>query len=78
MDVMAKITVRPNGPLIVEGDDVVVVDVEGQPYEIVKRPFKLCRCGHSATKPFCDATHKTIGFTAAEAAVPPATEKAAQ
>jgi CDGSH-type Zn-finger protein len=22
----------------------------------------LCRCGQSATKPFCDSAHKTCGF----------------
>lgn len=27
----------------------------------------LCRCGHSATKPICDGTHKTIAFEAEEA-----------
>jgi CDGSH-type Zn-finger protein len=67
---MATITVRLNGPYKVEGDDVRLVDWNGNEYQIVKRPFALCRCGASTTKPFCDGTHSKIGFQAAEAAVP--------
>ena len=75
---MATITVRLNGPYKVEGDDVKVVDWNGNEYPIVKRPFALCRCGGSTTKPFCDGTHSKIGFQAAEAAVPGSTDKPAE
>ena len=65
---MATITLRQNGPLLVEGDDVTLVDWNGVAYPIAKRPFALCRCGASTNKPFCDGTHKTNGFQASEAA----------
>nr|MEA2799670.1 hypothetical protein [Phenylobacterium sp.] len=39
------------------------IDVSGE------KAIFLCRCGGSVTKPFCDGTHTTIGFQAAEAAV---------
>lgn len=74
---MATITVRLNGPYKVEGDDVRLVDWNGNEYQIPKRPFALCRCGGSTTKPFCDGTHTKIGFAAAEAAVPGSGEKPA-
>ena len=74
---MATITVRLNGSYKIEGDDVRVVDWNGNEYQIVKRPFSLCRCGGSTTKPFCDGTHSRIGFQAAEAAVPGSEEKPA-
>ena len=54
---MATIKIRQNGPYLVEGDDVTLVDWNGNPYEIAKRPFALCRCGGSTNKPFCDGTH---------------------
>jgi len=73
---MVKITVKQNGPYIVEGD-VQVYDWNGKPYTIVKRPFALCRCGGSTNKPFCDGTHTKIGFNAAEAAVPASQDKPA-
>ena len=65
------IKVRENGPLRIEGDDVVVVDWNGNPYPIDRRPFVLCRCGQSKTRPFCDLTHRAIAFQSGEAAPKP-------
>jgi len=60
---VTTIRLRPNGPLVVEGDDTLqVVDWDGQPYEIVRRPVALCRCGASGKKPFCDGAHARTGF----------------
>ncbi len=67
------ITPKPNGPLIVEGP-VRITSVDGS--EIPVPPRKdgtpaqvvvLCRCGSSATKPFCDGSHRRIGFNSAPA-----------
>ena len=74
---MAMITVMHNGSYRIEGDDVKVVDWNGNEYQIAKRPFSLCRCGGSTNKPFCDGTHSRIGFQAAEAAVPGSVDKPA-
>ena len=65
-----KITIRPNGPYLVEGD-VELVDVNGSKIDTSARGprFALCRCGASVSKPFCDGTHSKMGFQAAEAAV---------
>ncbi len=64
-----KITIRPNGPYVVEGE-VELTDVGGEKVDTTDRPrIALCRCGASVTKPFCDGTHSKIGFQAAEAAV---------
>src|SRR5271168_1112675 len=74
---MATIKVMQNGPYLVQGDDVTAVDWNGATYAIPKRPFALCRCGGSTTKPFCDGTHSRSGFKAAEAAVPGSQDKPA-
>lgn len=63
---------RENGPLVVYGA-VKVVDAEGNefPLPVGKENVALCRCGHSATKPFCDGSHRSCGFQAAERAPRP-------
>ena len=60
------ITVTDKGPSRVQGP-VTLVDAGGNPVEVGDEAW-LCRCGGSATKPFCDGTHSKIGFAAAEAA----------
>ncbi|MFI6290514.1 ferritin-like domain-containing protein [Nonomuraea sp. NPDC050790] len=40
---------------------IPVVRSDGLPLETRNR-MTLCRCGHSASKPLCDGTHRAIGF----------------
>jgi len=63
-----KLQVMNNGSLRVEGD-FELVDAEGRPFGLAGRErVSLCRCGHSANKPFCDGAHKRQGFDSAPAA----------
>ena len=57
-----RIRLRRNGPCVIESDDVIVVDWNGVECVSEKKPVALCRCGASASKPFCDGSHKRIGF----------------
>lgn len=59
---MVTVRLRRNGPLLVEGDEVMVVDWDGVERRPAKLPIALCRCGGSATKPFCDGSHRRNGF----------------
>jgi len=54
------ITPRPNGAYRVDG----LEELRGTGGERLETRAKLalCRCGHSETKPFCDGTHKRVGF----------------
>jgi CDGSH-type Zn-finger protein/uncharacterized Fe-S cluster protein YjdI len=58
------LAVKPlrNGPLMVSGP-LEVVSGTGRTVTRATETF-LCRCGSSSSKPFCDGTHKKIGFMA--------------
>ncbi|HEY8296842.1 MAG TPA: CDGSH iron-sulfur domain-containing protein [Candidatus Baltobacteraceae bacterium] len=68
---MSDVTIkaRESGPYLVTGS-FTLIDADGNPYETAnpKGNVALCRCGGSATKPFCDGTHAKIGFQAMERA----------
>jgi CDGSH-type Zn-finger protein len=63
---------RENGPLVIKAP-LSIVDHLGNAFVIPtgKEMIALCRCGHSANKPFCDGAHKTTGFSAANTAPTP-------
>ena len=75
-----QITVRPNGPYLVRGGIPLVrksqvMSEYGEPLAwqddgSVDSPdvYRLCRCGQSNSKPFCDGSHTMLGFEGAEAA----------
>jgi CDGSH-type Zn-finger protein/uncharacterized Fe-S cluster protein YjdI len=52
----------PNGPLQVKGP-LEIVTGTGRTMDRVEKVF-FCRCGQSANKPYCDGTHKSVGFVA--------------
>ncbi len=54
------INVFDDGPLGVEELESLT-DASGEELEIKSR-IALCRCGASENKPFCDGSHKRIGF----------------
>ncbi len=72
-DEMLTIRCRENGPLVLPAK-FKIVDHLGNEFVLPtgKENVALCRCGQSKTKPFCDGSHKTCGFLAAESAAPPA------
>jgi len=75
-----RILVEEDGPYQVYGDILLVrktqvVSEYGEPLtwkkeEILETSgtYELCRCGESSTLPFCDSTHREIGFDGTETA----------
>jgi CDGSH-type Zn-finger protein len=78
---MMKITVTRNGPYAVQGGvplslQTIESDSEGGSREWrqgeafdVGEAYRLCRCGQSANKPFCDSTHLKVRFDGTETAL---------
>ena len=58
-----RITPYRNGPYLVRGP-VTIADQDGNEIELKRPVVALCRCGRSRIRPFCDGTHKAIGFRA--------------
>ena len=75
-----QVTVTTNGPYLVVGDiplatQTVIADGDGGSEDWEEGPpidhpasYALCRCGMSQSKPFCDGSHKTVGFDGTETA----------
>ncbi len=62
---LTTIDVRQNGPNFLRGDLTIAAPSDAEPAGTVKETrAALCRCGGSKNKPFCDGTHRTIGFQA--------------
>jgi CDGSH-type Zn-finger protein len=69
-DSPAKIIPYRDGPYLIRGP-FVVCDQDGNEIEVGRRVVALCRCGRSQIRPFCDGTHKAIGFRADSGPAPP-------
>ncbi|WP_327048440.1 CDGSH iron-sulfur domain-containing protein [Microbispora sp. NBC_01189] len=61
----AVVTVTPceDGPLLVRGPFTLTTQ-DGRCIDPGRATVALCRCGRSSAKPFCDGSHKAVGFRA--------------
>ncbi len=75
-----RIEVLKDGPYLVSGglalsEQRIVTNEEGESLDYregkkytAQAQYALCRCGQSGSKPFCDSTHKKVGFDGTETA----------
>jgi len=56
----ASISIMKNGPILVEGDFKVIGTEGNELKTMIMTSF--CRCGHSRAQPYCDGTHRKVGF----------------
>ncbi len=60
-----EINMLENGPCLIPGS-ATYTDADGNEQTTPGKAIAVCRCGASANKPFCDGTHKEVGFEAPE------------
>jgi CDGSH-type Zn-finger protein len=75
-----RIKIIKDGPYRVTGglplyEQIIITDEAGHTRELIdikeyppQETYHLCRCGASKNKPFCDGTHREIGFDGSETA----------
>ncbi len=85
-----KVTITKDGPYIVSGGlpvekQIIGIGKEKEPDKWIKGDavstgefYALCRCGKSKNKPFCDDTHRKVGFKGEETASKKIHDKQAQ
>lgn len=56
-----RIRATQNGPFLVKGN-LEIEDEDGNITVCDGKTTALCRCGASAVKPYCDGSHKKVGF----------------
>ena len=76
----ATVQIVKNGPYKISGNlpltrQVIGTNAGGESVKWVQgaaiatqAQYALCRCGHSASKPFCDGSHAKVGFDGTETA----------
>ncbi len=79
-DPTIRIQVMADGPYLVQGalplqEFTIITDEQGESVQWqlsqtypAQANYALCRCGQSNTKPFCDGSHKVVGFKGTEQA----------
>jgi len=59
-DKPVQINIMKDGPIVVEGDFNVIGSDDNELKSMIMTSF--CRCGESKSMPYCDGTHRKIGF----------------
>lgn len=57
----ASVRIMKDGPIVVEGEFTIIGTHDEELRKIHMTSF--CRCGVSKSMPYCDGTHRKIGFT---------------